>query len=589
MSITHRFATEAYVENRTDQDLFYSSLIRGTANPETPLSITTYEGGQNQPTHPKVLYLPNGWKGHKYWMVYTPYPNNDSFHENPCITYSDDGLTWSEEGISNPILSIPEEHRGSWYSDPHLVYIPETDTMEMWVRYCSRGTDGLDNGWEGVYRLTSSDGINWSDKEYLYHVVDTEWASVLSPSIIYDEGKYKIWFVYQRNCLKYYESDDGTNWQHIRDISVGLNPLGNYLLWHFDMIKTDKGYEFVGCYQINGEFDRNNYIAYSHSTDNVTFEPAVCVLTNGASGQFDDLELYRPCLVRVDNKYRMYYGAQKNIRIWHIGVVEASQMELLHELLEENTSQVLPSYNGTETVNNFDESTWTPGYYNDIGTFIAAEANLSMHTSQLIAVDDIPKSLSSSASYLRVCYFDKNKKFISYDRGAGMNTSNNSETGYVINVHPIGAYFAICANTADKRVVKLTNWTVEHVHLDGEMLSGYYIDWTNGWLLPREAPYSSAYSRYISVVPGETYYIYTPYRHTATIQCLFHDVNKKYQFNGDATNSTTGTHAVTNIAQGVAIKIPQDSIHFMNFHVGAENLNMTGTTVDDVFVYRLLK
>jgi hypothetical protein len=325
-----------YIKNKPEisksenLNLFYDAIIRGSANPEDPLNIITYEGGQNQPTHPKVLYFQDGWNGHKYWMVYTPYPNNDSFHENPCITYSDDGVTWSEDGIANPIVSVPEEHRGSWYSDPHLVHIPDTNTLELWVRYCSRGTDGLSNGWEGVHRLTSTDGINWSDKEYLYHVIDTEWASVLSPSIIYDEGKYKIWFAYKRECLKYYESIDGTNWQYVRDISANINPLGNYKLWHFDMIRTNKGYEFVGCYQLNGDFDRNNYIAYSWSTDNETFEPAMCILTNGPEGRFDDLELYRPCLVQVNNKYRMYYGAQKNIKIWHIGVVEAPQMELLH-------------------------------------------------------------------------------------------------------------------------------------------------------------------------------------------------------------------------------------------------------------------
>lgn len=326
-------------------NLFYSALIRRKANPKEPLAITTYPGGADQPTHPKVLYFANGWNGHKYWMVYTPYPNNNSFQENPCITYSDDGINWSEEGISNPIIS--SQKGGCWWSDPHLVYIPETNTVELWVRWCSNGADGMENGWEGVYRLKSTDGVNWSEKEYLYHVVDTAWASVLSPSVIYDDGKYKIWFCYKRECLKYYESTDGTSWQHIKDISVNLTPLGNYKLWHFDMIKTDKGYEFVGCYQINGQFDRNNYIAYSWSADNHTYAPAVCILANGASGQFDDLELYRPTLVKIGNKYRMYYGAQKNIKIWHIGMVEAPNMGLLHELLAETSTVTLPEYSGS--------------------------------------------------------------------------------------------------------------------------------------------------------------------------------------------------------------------------------------------------
>ena len=347
-------AQKKVVTDESDLDIFYTALIRGKANPEEPLAITTYEGGGNQPTHPKVLYFPDEWNGHKYWMAYTPYPGNNGNEENPCITYSDDGIHWSEEGISNPIDRTAYD--SCIYSDVHLVYIPDTDTMELWARWCSvKGDDGKEPGWEGVYRWKSKDGRNWGEKEYLYHTIDTAFASVLSPSVIYDEGKYKIWICYQRDCLKYFESDDGTNWEFIRDISVNITPLGNYKLWHFDMIKTDKGYEFVGCYQRNGEFDQNNYIAYSWSEDNVNFEPAVCILDNGEPGSFDDLELYRPSLVQIGNKYRLYYGAQKDFMIWHIGMTEAPSMELLHELLKANTEEALPTYTDGSEVPASDE------------------------------------------------------------------------------------------------------------------------------------------------------------------------------------------------------------------------------------------
>jgi hypothetical protein len=39
-----------------------------------------------------------------------------------------------------------------------------------------------------------------------------------------------------------------------------------------------------------------------------------------------------------------------------------------------------------------------------------------------------------------------------------------------INIHPIGAYFVICANTADKNKILLSDWTVERIPLKGEML-----------------------------------------------------------------------------------------------------------------------
>ena len=40
---------------------------------------------------------------------------------------------------------------------------------------------------------------------------------------------------------------------------------------------------------------------------------------------------------------------------------------------------------------------------------------------------------------------------------------------------------------------------------------------------------------------------------------------------------------------GAAITVPQDSIYFMNFHVGAEKLDMTETTTNEIFVYRKIK
>ena len=313
---------------------FYNSIIKGTANPSTSLSIKTYVGGGDQPTHPKVLYFKNGWNGHKYWMSYTPYPNNNNAEENPCITYSDDGYNWSEVGISNPIAR-PTLNK-YFFSDSHLVYREDTNTLECWFRECCNDSGSTDYNKETIWRMTSTDGVMWSNKQELFSHKDSM-AEVLSPAVIYDEGKYKIWICYKRQSLKYYESNDGTNWQYIRDISI--NPNDNFKVWHFDIIKTSKGYEFVGCYQYNGQFDKNNYIYYSKSDDNITYSSPIRILGNGPAGSFDDLELYRPCLTKVENKYMMYYGAQKNIKIWSIGLVEAPSMELLNAIMVSSTER----------------------------------------------------------------------------------------------------------------------------------------------------------------------------------------------------------------------------------------------------------
>src|SRR5699024_10013244 len=45
--------------------------------------------------HPSVLYFPDGWNGHRYWMAYTPYAGGTDGREDPCIAYSDDGTNWT--------------------------------------------------------------------------------------------------------------------------------------------------------------------------------------------------------------------------------------------------------------------------------------------------------------------------------------------------------------------------------------------------------------------------------------------------------------------------------------------------------------
>lgn len=304
---------------------FGSPKIR--VNPTEPLNITTYAGGNNQPTHPKALYFPNGWNGHKYWMVYTPYPGNNNQQENPCITYSDDGLNWSENGISNPIATAPS---GGYNSDTHIVVVD--GTMECWWR------EVVSNE-EIIVRKKSTNGINWSEREELFRTGTYTANDCVSPSVIYDEGKYKIWVVYHRDCLKYYESADGTNWQYVRDIAV--NPPGSsYKIWHFDIIKTSNGYEFVGCYQLNGSFDKNNFIYYSTSQNNIGYKYPVRILTNGYDGRFDRLELYRPCLLKMNDGtdheyYNLYYGAQGALKTWAIGLVQASDIESLKCYIEQ--------------------------------------------------------------------------------------------------------------------------------------------------------------------------------------------------------------------------------------------------------------
>lgn len=289
-------------------------------NSKEPLNIITYQEGQNQPTHPSVKYFTNRWNGYKYWMAYTPFPYNDDSYENPCITYSDDGYNWSEKGISNPIENTPMENgtKVGYNSDTHLVIV--NDILECWWRTHYQNGENSDH--EVIYRKKSIDGINWSEKEELYRVKDKKAGSLLSPVVIYEAGKYMIWVCYKQQVLRYYESIDGYDWQYIRDINVDNPDFSTYKIWHFDIIKTDIGYEFVGCYHPTTNYDDNRFIYYAYSKDNITYSKRKLILTKGDKGSYAEEELYRPSIVKRDNGYMIYYGCKNHDRNWKIAMVE---------------------------------------------------------------------------------------------------------------------------------------------------------------------------------------------------------------------------------------------------------------------------
>lgn len=316
---------------------FMGKIFALKANAENKLTVPTPDG-QNQPTHPKVLHFPDRWNGYKFWMAFTPWTNQNNNTENPCICYSDDGETWSAEGITNPLAEPPTEDGAivGYNSDVHIVMVG--DVMECWWRVHFQS--GSRKGWLTINRRTSTDGINWTAAEELHET--NEVVSNLSPVVIHEDGVYKIWLCYGYTKLVYFESADGTNWQFIRDISVDLADKPDYKIWHFDIIHSEHGYEFVGCYNPR-DTTKNLYIYYARSGDNITYTTPYMVLTTGKTGQFDSGELYRPSIVRVGNGMMLYYGArQEGTRIWGIGKLDATSPEALRDILIQSGEATAP-------------------------------------------------------------------------------------------------------------------------------------------------------------------------------------------------------------------------------------------------------
>ena len=446
---------------------FYRSIALGRVNPEAPLDIATYDGS-GQLTHPCVRHFPGGFGGHEWWMVATPYPYSALDLENPCVWWSDDGIHWSGEGIPNP-LALPPQEGGAvvgYNSDPHLL-LREDGVMEVWWRTLYES--GSNAGYEVIYRRTSADGLAWSEAEELHRAQSTDGTAqeLLCPVALYEDGIYRIWTVYRQECIRYYESADGRNWQRVRDIDVSNPDYPEYKVWHFDVNHTGAGYEFVGSYNIPGDYTSHKYICCAVSQDNITYSERVMILTLGEAGSFDERLLYRPTIVRLPDRVRVYYGANAEGNVWSIGMIEAPSAYLFNAVLVsgERLRALEGTADGLSIVGSFEESPWIAGYW-DVSNGGALTVYNNMHRTQLVPLSNYADggellavtATSSVQSWplVRFNYFDARMRWIGFDVGETLDPAAGTQAPTVMRWPEGAVYAALSANAADRNAITVT-------------------------------------------------------------------------------------------------------------------------------------
>jgi len=262
--------------------------------------------GDNEAYHPKVLSFKNEWNGYKYWMSYTPYPQGDDSKENPHIAVSNDMIEW--ETLDN--LDTPKNTRpGKRYnSDSHLVYNSDLERLECYWRY----VDDIKNK-SIIYRRTTKDGINWSEKEIAILNNPRSKVDCLSPAIIYEDGQYKIWYIDKNNTMKFKTSKDGLNWSN--ETEIKMEYAENVKSWHLDVIHTEKGYEMLIVSFENWELRNDMNLYYTVSKDGINWAKAQVILRpTVGTDNWDNRGIYRSSFIYENGIYFVYYsGTNKDL------------------------------------------------------------------------------------------------------------------------------------------------------------------------------------------------------------------------------------------------------------------------------------
>ena len=280
------------------------------------LQITTPYGNGGA-CHPKVVCFKEGFNGYKYWMAYTPYPKHNSKFENPCILASNDLEQWEvPKELLEPCLDDLSYNKDKriYNSDTHLLFNSDTKKLECWWRFVNDKDKEV-----VIYRRTSVDGIHWDAKEVVRKINNRKLLDYLSLSIVYEEGIYKIWYMFKGNIWL-------TATVNLKTFTVPQKMNINYgkelIPWHLDVEKTPKGYEMI--YVAYPRKQKNHYnmkLYHCLSKDGIDWSNPSIVLEPRKYKSWDNGGLYRSSLLKIDDVYHVIYtgwGKNEGVGLGHV-------------------------------------------------------------------------------------------------------------------------------------------------------------------------------------------------------------------------------------------------------------------------------
>ena len=295
---------------------------------KTPIDIEIPKALPKHPWHPSVVYAEGGWNGHRWWMAETPYPPFDvkpykDRWELPCVHYSDDGVHWKSAGVPIDDLTEAQIASHSYHSDPHIV-------LKDGVMYCYYRLMDDRDARTTIIRKQSKDGIQWPEREIIHvdsqkSIVDRR--EIVSPAIVWTGEKWRMYYVDDtftnlERGIQMAESEDGVHFENKASVwdPQEVKP------WHIDVQLIDGTY-----YLLVHDVDNKTLTLYD-SKDGLKWNNGRELLK--ASKRLSDYwsqQLYRACLVKTDNKLRIYFSATDGMAsyIGHMVQNEQGEFEIV--------------------------------------------------------------------------------------------------------------------------------------------------------------------------------------------------------------------------------------------------------------------
>lgn len=280
--------------------------------------------------HPCVRFIPEGFRGHHWWLVYTPYYGFNNKIENPrlCFGVEDSGKKAVAPRKWVMVAEIENEKSIGYNSDPTLFYCDKrlyiywrenftertTSTGNMRATFCKVFTE---NGIENIAEPILTEPSRFSDKEmcptflsynnkYYCYSVDyrfaiEKWANsgilkglstVMSKLCVYSQAKSNGIALWTGNTLN-------SKFEYLETCRIqNVNKL--HKPWHMDLFTYNN--------QIYAVILSNNSlgdICLAVSNDGREFRMFKNPLLTNKS--LECIEIYKPSAVVVDDVFYLYY------------------------------------------------------------------------------------------------------------------------------------------------------------------------------------------------------------------------------------------------------------------------------------------
>jgi predicted GH43/DUF377 family glycosyl hydrolase len=286
--------------------------IKIIKNSSNPLNIPQY--GAEGVVHPDILHFTNGLDGFKFWLYYTPYPPESL--ENPCLVRSNNGVDFTDSGVSNPL--IKKGAKGEW-DDGHLADVAVLRVNRTWYLYYV-GSDES-KSYQKIGLATSTDGktftknpknpVMWADTSLCFEEGDF----LVSPTVTHIGDKYFMWYFSQGNDSKwrmcFAESSDGERWTKQENNPV-LGPTSKPYwwdkerIWHGDVVHYSDEY-----WLLYSGYDGHVFrLGFARSKDGVNWEKYDGnPIMNTIQGTWEGAFIYSASPAVIDDKLWIYYSA----------------------------------------------------------------------------------------------------------------------------------------------------------------------------------------------------------------------------------------------------------------------------------------